>query len=179
MKVLLEVECDGVTIKVVQGDITALNVEAIVNPANSWLIMGGGVAAAIKRVGGQVIEDEARRHAPLPIGKAIATTAGKLKAKYIIHAPTMQKPSMKINVNNVRLAMRAALNCAEELGVKSIAFPGLGTGAGGVPLREAAEVMVDELKYHLEMGSSLNEVILIDLKDDLTREFLKAVKRLK
>ena len=175
MKVLLEMEYDGVTIKVVQGDITALNVEAIVNPANSWLIMGGGVAAAIKRAGGQIIEDEARRHAPLPVGKAIATTAGRLKVKYIIHAPTMQKTAMKINVNNVRLAMRAALNCAEELGVKSIAFPGLGTGVGGVPLREAAEVMVDELKYHLEMGSSLNEVILIDLKDDLTREFLKVV----
>ena len=178
MEELLKINYRGVTIKVIQGDITVLDVEAIVNPANSWLIMGGGVAAAIKKAGGRVIEDEARRHAPLAVGEAIATTAGRLKAKYVIHAPTMQKLAMKINVKNVRLAMRAALNCAKELGIKSIAFPGLGTGVGGVPLHKAAEVMVDELKCHLEAGTSLNEVILVGFREDLAREFLKAVRKL-
>ncbi|RLE47642.1 MAG: macro domain-containing protein, partial [Candidatus Methanomethylicota archaeon] len=85
----------------------------------------GGVAGAIKRVGGVEIELEARKHAPIPVGEAIFTGAGKLKAKYVIHAPTMERPAMKIGIENVRLAMRAALKCAESLGLRSIAFPGL------------------------------------------------------
>lgn len=74
----------NVKISVITGDITRLEVDAIVNPANSMLIMGGGVAGAIKRVGGKEIEDEALKYAPVPVGKAIATKAGKLKAKYVI-----------------------------------------------------------------------------------------------
>jgi len=122
---LYECKCRGVEIKVMLGDITKVDVEAIVNPANSYMIMGGGVAGAIKRVGGVEIELEARKHAPIPVGEAIFTGAGKLKARYVIHAPTMERPAMKIGIENVRLAMRAALKCAESLGLRSIAFPGL------------------------------------------------------
>jgi O-acetyl-ADP-ribose deacetylase (regulator of RNase III) len=100
------------SVSIITGDLTKLEVDAIVNPANSTLIMGGGVAGAIKRVGGKEIEDEAFKSAPVSVREAIATNAGKLKAKYVIHAPTMEKPAMQATVDNVRLAMKGALNCA-------------------------------------------------------------------
>jgi O-acetyl-ADP-ribose deacetylase (regulator of RNase III) len=142
-------------ISVITGDITKLKVDAIVNPANSLLIMGGGVAGAIKRVGGKEIEDESLKSAPVPVGKAVATNAGKLKAKYVIHAPTMEKPAMQITADNVKLAMKGALNYAEHLDVKSLAFPGMGTGVGGLNLEETARVMVAEVERHLKKSMPL------------------------
>lgn len=174
---LYKVNFMGVTVRVVHDNITTLNVDAIVNPANSLLIMGGGVAAAIKRAGGRIIEEEARRYAPIPVGSAIATTAGRLRAKYVIHAPTMERPAMKIGVDNVRLAMRAALRCADELKVKSVAFPGLGTGVGGVPFSLAAEVMVNELLEYLKLKVSLSEVVLVGFELELAEEFMRALRR--
>ena len=89
------------SIVVKRGDITQLSCDAIVNPANSFGYMGGGVAGAIKRIGGNEIEREAVSKAPIRVGSAIATTAGTLPCKYVIHAPTMKQPAMRINVNNV------------------------------------------------------------------------------
>ena len=173
---MVEREYKGVKIRVLRGDITKLEVEAIVNPANSMLVMGGGVAGAIKRAGGKEIEDEAVKHAPVPVGKAIATTAGKLKAKYVIHAPTMERPAMQIGPENARKAMRGALECARQLKIKSIAFPGLGTGVGGVSAEEAAKVMVDELKRHIDEGTSLEEVLLVGFGEELATAFAKTVE---
>jgi len=173
---IAECEYKGVKVRVVRGDITKLEVEAIVNPANSMLIMGGGVAGAIKRAGGKEIEDEAVKHAPLPVGKAVATTAGKLKAKYVIHAPTMERPAMRIGPENARKAMRGTLECARELNLKSIAFPGLGTGVGGVSAQEAAEAMVDELKKHIDEGTPLKEVLLVGFGEELANAFKQAVE---
>ena len=96
------------TLVVQKGDITELKVDAIVNPANSSGYMGGGVAGVIKRIGGFEIEKEAVSKAPIPVGDAVVTTAGKLPCKYVIHAPTMKQPAMRIGVENVRLATRAA-----------------------------------------------------------------------
>jgi len=172
-----EREYKGVKIRVERGDITKMKVEAIVNPANSLLVMGGGVAGAIKRAGGKEIEEEAVKHAPVPVGKAIATTAGKLDVKYVIHAPTMERPAMRIGPENARKAMKGALECARELKVKSIAFPGLGTGVGGVTAEEAAEVMVDELKKHTDEGTSLKEVLLVGFGEELATAFRKTVER--
>ncbi len=176
MHLIYKTNYKGVDVSVAVGDITKIEVDAIVNPANSQMIMGGGVAGAIKRAGGSIIEMEAMRHAPVPVGKAIATTAGKLKAKYVIHTPTMEKPAMKISIKNVQLAMKAALDCAKNLGIKNIAFPGLGTGVGGVPLSEAAKTMVNELKKHIDEGTTLKEVILVGFKEDLANEFKKALE---
>ena len=155
-------------IEVKRGDITKEECDAIVNPANSLGIMGGGVALAIKRAGGDEIEKEATSKAPIKVGSAIATTAGKLKCKYVIHAPTMEKPAMKIGVENVKLATRAALNLARELGIKSIAFPGMGTGVGGVPLEEAAKAMIEECKKYEDL-----EIRLIAFDEDLYKAFKK------
>jgi len=162
---------------VTTGDITRLEVDAIVNPANSQLIMGGGVAGAILRAGGNQIQQEALRKAPVPIGKAVATTAGKLKAKYVIHAPTMTQPAMSTSQENVKLATRAALRCAKELGVTSVAFPGMGTGVGGLNLEEAAEAMVTEIRKHVESGTSLKNILLVGFNADLAHAFQKALQK--
>lgn len=167
----------NVTITVTLGDITKLEVDAIVNAANSHLIMGGGVAGAILRAGGKEIQQEANKKAPVPIGKAVATTAGKLKAKYVIHAPTMERPAMPTSKQNVRLATRGALECARQLGVGSVAFPGMGTGVGGLNLEEAAEVMVAEIKRHIESGTQLKNIILVGFNTDLTRAFERASQK--
>jgi O-acetyl-ADP-ribose deacetylase (regulator of RNase III) len=129
-----------------KGGITEEECDAIVNPANSSGYMGGGVALAIKLKGGKEIEKEAIQKAPIKVGNAIATKAGKLKCKYVIHSPTMQKPGEKIPLKNVKLATRAALRLARKLKIKSIAFPGMGTGVGGVKPEDAARIMLEEFK---------------------------------
>ncbi len=139
---------------VVEGDITKAVVDSIVNPANSLMIMGGGVAGAIKAVGGDEIEKEARKYAPVPIGKAVATKAGKLKARYVIHAPTMEMPAMSIPLDNAIKATRAALEEASKLDINSIAFPAMGAGVGGLSVREVSRAMAREfLKFNREKPS--------------------------
>jgi len=101
-------------VTVITGDVTKQEVDAIVNPANSMLIMGGGVAGAILRAGGREIQEEASKKAPVRVGKAIATGAGRLKAKHVIHAPTMERPAMQTGAQNVRSATRGALECAKH-----------------------------------------------------------------
>ena len=129
-------------ITVVRGDITQCQADAIVNPANSRLIMGGGVAGAIKRAGGPTIEKEALQRGPIRVGEAIATNAGRLRAGYVIHAPTMSLPAMSTDLKSVEKATRAALRVAKDLGLSSIAIPGMGTGVGGVPVEDAARLIL-------------------------------------
>jgi len=160
---------------VVAGDITKLEVDAIVNAANSQLIMGGGVAGAILKAGGQQIQEQAFKKAPVQIGHAVATKAGKLKTKYIIHAPTMTRPAMATSLGNVKAATEAALKCAQQVGVHSLAFPGLGTGVGGLDLQEAANVMVETMKKVLETGTTIKRIILVGYNSDMTKAFEKAL----
>ena len=112
-------------IEVVQGDITELAVGAIVNAANNKLVMGGGVAGAIKKKGGKVIEDEAVKKGPIEIGEAVATSAGSLKAKYVIHAATMGM-DFETDEVRVRASARSALTAAEGLKIDCVAFHALG-----------------------------------------------------
>lgn len=168
----------GVEIEVLHGDITKLEVDAIVNAANTHLYMGGGVAGAIKRAGGKEIEEEAVKQGPIKIGSAVATSAGRLKAKFVIHAPTMEL-DFKTDENKVRLAMVSALKKAEELNVSSIAFPALGTGVGGLPKDIAAKIMVEELKRHINRGTKLKKVILVDINADQVEFFKKELGELK
>lgn len=165
-------------VMVIQGDITKLEVDAIVNPANSQLLMGGGVAGAILRAGGDQIQKEAQRKAPIPIGQAVATTAGKLRAKHVIHAPTMTRPAMRTSRENAKLATKAALNCAKQLGIKTLAFPGLGTGVGGLNPKEAAAAMIDEIKHHIDAGTQIKEIALVDFNAELVQAFKNALESL-
>jgi len=163
-----------VKIKIIQGDITNLEVDAIVNAANSYGYMGGGVAGAIKRAGGQEIEMEAVSKAPIPVGSAIITKAGRLKCRYVIHAPTMEQPASLIDVGNVKEATKAALECADENNLKKIAIPGMGTGVGGVPRDKAAKAMIDAIINFDE--KNLEEIILVDRNKEMIDEFNKAFK---
>ncbi len=173
---LCRAEINGVVLEAVMGDITKIAVDAIVNPANSLMIMGGGVAGAIKRAGGEEIEHEARRYVPVPVGKAIATRAGKLPAKFVIHAPTMERPAMRIGIENVIKAVRAALEKAEELSIDSIAFPGMGTGVGGVPYDEAAKAMVRTIKEFIREGRKApRRILLVAIDSELYEQFCNAI----
>ncbi len=161
--------------RIIRGDITKVKVDAIVNPANSWMIMGGGVAGAIRRAGGQIIESEARKYAPVPVGRAVITGAGKLPCKYVIHAPTMERPAMRTTIDKVRAAVQAALRAADDACIKSIAFPGMGTGVGGLNPYEAALAMVETIVEELRRLSNVNEVLLVAFNEELYDAFREAV----
>lgn len=117
------------------GDLTKASAEAVVNPANSQMIMGGGAAGALKKAGGREIEDEALAKAPVPVGEAIITRAGRLPARFVIHAPTMEAPSMRIPLANAYKASLAAFKAAEAAGIESVALPAMGAGVGGLSYR--------------------------------------------
>jgi O-acetyl-ADP-ribose deacetylase (regulator of RNase III)/ADP-ribose pyrophosphatase YjhB (NUDIX family) len=149
----------GTEIKIIKGDLTELKSDAIVNAANNKLVMGGGVAGSIKKKGGKAIEDEAVKKGPIEIGGAVFTNGGSLAAKYVIHAATMGM-DFKTDEVKIRQSCKNALRIAEELKIKSIAFPALGCGVGGFPLLASAKIMSQEVFRHIkEDGSQLKEVI--------------------
>lgn len=153
-----------------QGDITQIDCDAIINPANSFGYMGGGVAGAIKRAGGKEIEKEAVSKAPIIVGKAIVTTAGSLPCKYVIHAPTMKRPAMITSVKNIQRATYAALKLAENLGCRCISIPGMGTGVGNISPEKAALVLTKILK---EFEDIFETIIIIDKSKKLIDTFNK------
>jgi len=155
-----------------QGDITELDVDAIINPANSKGFMGGGVALAIKQKGGPEIENQALKEAPIKIGKAALTEAGKLKAKWIIHAPTMELPAQPTTFSNVKKSVLAALKLADKQELKTIAFPGMGTGVGKIRKAEAANIMISEIKK--DPAKNIEEIFLVAYDNELFKEFNKA-----
>jgi O-acetyl-ADP-ribose deacetylase (regulator of RNase III) len=135
-------------VHVARADIYTLPVDAIVNPANSLGIMGGGTSGLIRRHGGDAIQHAAMAAAPIAIGAAVVTIAGALPCRHVIHAPTMEEPGIKIGAENVRRAARAALIAADANQFKMIAFPGMGTDLGDVPADEAARAIVEEIRAH-------------------------------
>lgn len=161
-------------IEIQHGDITKVQADVIVNPANSFGWMGGGSASAIKRVGGEEIEKEAVEKAPLEIGMAIATTAGKLPHKAVIHSPTMISPTEKVQGYNVQMAVSGALHLADDFKFKSVALPGMGTGVGNFPKKEAAKVMIEEIRKFEPIN--LEKVILIDLDEELVKDWETQLK---
>ncbi len=138
--------------------------------------MGGGVAGAIKRIGGPAIEKEALQKAPIRVGEAIATSAGKIRARYVIHAPTMSLPAMSTDLESVEKATSAALRVARNLGLSNIAIPGMGTGVGGVPVHEAARTMVGAIKQHLLEGTTLRHIFLTSIDQALISAFESALR---
>jgi len=157
-------------ITLLKGDLTRVTADAIVNAANNALWMGGGVAGALKRAGGNEIEEEAVGRGPIPVGEAVATGAGALKAHYVIHAAVMAT-DLETDEDKIRTATLNSLLCAEELGLKSIAFPALGTGVGGFPYSRAAKAMTDVVNEHLAGGSCLEEVLFVLYGDEAFEAF--------
>ncbi|MBX6363095.1 MAG: macro domain-containing protein [Gemmatimonadetes bacterium] len=137
-------------VRVATGDLTGFDGDAVVNAANNHLVLGAGVARAIRRRGGPRIQEECdayvRRHGPIRVGEAVATTAGELPARWVIHAAAMgDEPA---SARTIRDATASALRVASELGVRRVAFPVLGSGVGGVPLRRAARAMLAAIEAH-------------------------------
>lgn len=153
-----------------KGDIARVQADAIVNAANNALWMGGGVAGAIKRAGGKEIEAEAVRQGPIPVGEAVVTGAGTLAARYVIHAAVMGT-DLKTDAEKIRAATRNSLLRAEELGLKAVAFPALGTGVGEFPYEEAAEIMLETVGEHLSGQSGLEQVIFVLYGDEAFQAF--------
>ena len=132
-------------LEVREGDIATVEADAIANAANNHLWMGSGVAGALMRAGGVEIEREAIAQGPIPVGTAVATTAGSLKARYVIHGAVMGQ-DLVTDADLVRRTTRACLELADELGCESLALPAFGTGVGGFPLDECARLMVGEAR---------------------------------
>jgi O-acetyl-ADP-ribose deacetylase (regulator of RNase III) len=152
-------------VRVERGSLLESKAEVIVNAANSKGFMGGGVAGAIKRAAGPEVEREAILKGPTPVGRAVWTGAGKTFFRGVIHAPTMEKPAMRIPKENVGAAMRAALAMAEEKGCVSVAVPGLGTGVGGVEPADSAAEMLGAIRAF--RGAKLKEVVLVDVDEEM------------
>lgn len=143
-------------LEVRDGDITAVEADAIANAANDRLWMGAGVAGAIKRVGGEEIEREATAIGGIELGTAVATTAGRLRARWVIHGAVIGQ-DLRTDADLVRRTTRSCLEVADELGCRSLALPAFGTGVGGFPLTDCARIMVEEARIF--PGESLEHVI--------------------
>jgi len=162
-------------INIRQGDITAADSEAIVNAANNHLWMGSGVAGAIKRKGGDVIEREAMARGPVRVGEAVATTAGKLPFKYVIHAVGMGQ-DLLTNETIVREVTRNSVLLADKLSLKSLAFPAIGTGVGGMELSACAIAMIGAVREIEPALKSLNRVDFV-LFDTASLEIFQKIYR--
>ena len=160
-------------LEVVEGDITQLEVDAIANAANNHLWMGAGVAGAIKRAGGEEIEREAVANGPIEVGDAVATGAGRLPARHVIHGAVMGQ-DLRTHGELVRRTTRRCLELADELGCRSVALPAFGTGVGGFPLDECARTMIAEARAIEPV--TLERVVFAVFGDEARRAFEAALE---
>jgi O-acetyl-ADP-ribose deacetylase len=167
---------DGLTIDVLQGDLTDQAVDAIVNAANNDLELGGGVAGAIARAGGPAVQAECRNIGPIEVGDAAITTGGNLKARHVIHAASMRLGG-RTSADNLRRSTRRSLEIAKDRGLRSIAFPAIGTGIARFPLDECARIMVQEVVAHARATTSLEEVRFVLFDGEAAAAFRREADR--
>lgn len=172
----LTVTMDSTQLEILEGDITELEVDAIVNPANEQLQLGSGVAGAIRERGGPSIQVECDRIGGTPVGTAVVTGAGHLKAKRVIHAVG---PRMGEGEEDKKLAsaVRAAMALADRRGLKSIAMPAISTGNFGFPLDRAARIILTEIQRFLQGGTKLERVVICLHGDDAFQTFKRELRR--
>ena len=164
-------------IKIQQGDLTEMDTDAIVNAANNDLILGAGVAGAIRRKGGEEIQRECDAIGSIPVGYAAITSGGKIKARFVIHAASMQLGG-KTNAESLRRSAAHSLKIAKEHGLKTIAFPAVGTGIAGFPLKDCAEIMLRETAEHLRGETSLEKVYFVLFDETAQGVFERAWKKI-
>lgn len=140
-----------------EGDITDAAVDAIVNAANSALVLGSGVAGAIREKGGDSIQEECNAHGPIEVGDAALTGAGALPARFVIHAAGMP-PGGQATEASIRSALRRSLELADENHCKTVAVPAIGAGIGGVSAQRAAEILIEEARRYLAGDTGLTEI---------------------
>ena len=160
---------------VVLGDITEQATDAVVNAANNYLWMGSGVAGAIRAKGGEEIEREAMKLGPIEPGQAVTTTAGRLKARYCIHAAAMGQ-DLVTSADLISKATRNSLAEAERLGLDSMSFPALGTGVGGFPAEACARLMIAAALSHSRTNPKPGSVIFVLRDEPAFRPFTDALK---
>jgi O-acetyl-ADP-ribose deacetylase (regulator of RNase III) len=161
---------NGLEVDVLQGDLTRQEVDAIVNAANNDLELGGGVAGAIARAGGPAIQAECRKIGPIEVGDAAITTGGDLKARHVIHAASMRLGG-RTSADSLRRSTRRSLEIAKEKGLRSIAFPAVGTGIARFPLEECARIMLEEVAAHGRTPTSLEQVRFVLFSSDAEAAF--------
>jgi len=159
---------------VIEGDIAALEIDAVANAANDKLWMGAGVAGALKRAGGDEIEREAVAKGPVRVGEAVATGAGALPARWVIHGAVMGQ-DLRTSAELIERTTRSVLHLADELGVESLALPAFGTGVGGFPIGECARVMVQAVRDH--EPRTLKRVVFAVYGDEAKAAFLENVSQ--
>jgi O-acetyl-ADP-ribose deacetylase len=164
-------------IVIVEGDLTEMETDAIVNAANNDLILGGGVAGAIRRKGGEQIQRECNEIGSIPIGYAAITGGGRLPAKYVIHAASMALGGVT-SAEALQRSTAHALKIADEHGLKTIAFPAVGTGVARFPVDECAKIMLREVGERLKGGSSLETVYFVLFDEETRLVFERTWKRL-
>jgi len=170
---------------VIKGDITEVDIEAIVNPANNLLAMGGALAAVIKKKGGKIIEEEALKQGPIEVAETVLTSAGLLRAKYVIHAVTMKMPAcrqagiFKTNAEIIRKAAFNALLCAQTNNISSIALPALGCGTGKFDYEAASKIMAQEVFRYLRevKNPALKKIVFVLYSEEAFKVFQNNVVR--
>ena len=174
---MIQYTVNQTTIVLKQADITEEDTDAIVNPANSHLAHGGGVAGAIVRKGGDVIQRESFKVAPIAVGGAAITSAGRLKARYVIHAvgPRMGEGDED---RSLRSATLNSLRLAEEKGVRSIAFPAISTGIFGYPIERCSEIMLGSVREYCEGNTAIGEIRFCLFDQSALEEFQNAAEKL-
>lgn len=164
-------------LELIQGDITESGHDAVVNAANSQLILGAGVAGAIRKKGGPAIQEECDRIGGCPVGGAVITCGGNLKARHVIHA-VGPKWGEGDEENKLRDATRNSLRRAEENNLTSIAFPAISTGIYGFPLERAAKIMLETVHGYLSQGTGIRNVTFSLFDPDSLRVFEKNLRAL-
>jgi O-acetyl-ADP-ribose deacetylase len=172
----MDAEIAGRRLELVEGDITEMDTDAIVNAANAQLILGAGVAGAIRRKGGPQIQQECDRIGGTFVGGAVLTTAGKLKARHVIHAvgPQLGEGDEDEKLKNATLN---SLKVADEHGLRSIAFPAISTGIFGFPIQRCAEIMLAATAEYLRGKTGLVRVVFCLFERDSYDVFARELRR--
>jgi len=165
-------------IQIVRGDLTEMATDAIVNAANNDLQLGGGVAGAIRRKGGPEIQKECDAIGTIPVGGAAITSGGNLKARYVIHAASMELGG-RTDALTLRSSTAHSLRIAAQKQLKTIAFPAVGTGIAGFPMRECAEIMLREVVKHFEAPTSLEKVSFVLFDKEALQTFQRVLEEMK
>jgi O-acetyl-ADP-ribose deacetylase (regulator of RNase III) len=163
----------GKRIEILEGDLTEMDTDAIVNAANNDLQLGGGVAGAIRRKGGPSIQAQCDEIGTIPVGGAAITSGGNLKARHVIHAASMQLGG-QTSAHSLRSSTAHSLRIAAQNGLKTIAFPAVGTGIAGFPLRECAEIMLREAAKHFEGPTSIEKISFVLFDQEALAAFERA-----
>lgn len=172
----ISIDLNGTQLEIISGDITALEVDAIVNPANEELKLGGGVAGAIAKKGGPSIQEECDRIGGTPVGTAVITGAGQLSAKHVIHAvgPRMGEGDED---RKLSAAVRSALALADRQGLRTIALPAISTGTFGFPMDRCARILLTEVHRYLQGGTKFETVIVCLYGEEAFETFKRELRR--